>query len=115
MGMSVLEKEPEHLPCGIGPLRIGVGAGGAAARPGMPSAVDDPLLEDHLPAAVSVESAAISMPAGDPAVLHCGLQVGHRGRVGLRDDLIPVARVHRGVLIAVEHDRRDNSLVFPST
>src|ERR671918_2077286 len=67
-GRSVLEEEPEHLPRGIGPLRIGVGPGGAAARPGVAGAVDDPLLEDHLPARVSVKRAAVGMPAGYPTV-----------------------------------------------
>jgi hypothetical protein len=64
LGTSVLEKEPEHLPRRVGPLRIGVGAGGAAARPGMAGAVADPMLEDRLPVRVGVKGAAVGMPAG---------------------------------------------------
>ena len=50
--MRVLEKEAEHLLRGIGSSRIGVGAGGAAARPTMASSVNDPLPEDRSPACV---------------------------------------------------------------
>jgi hypothetical protein len=47
--MGVRKEEAEHLAPGIGPLWIGVGAGRAAARPGMAGAVDHPLLEHGLP------------------------------------------------------------------
>ena len=110
--MAVLKEETQHLPRCVRSSWIGVGAGRTAARPGMACAVDDPLLENYLPARVGVKCAAIGMPAGDPAVLHCCLQVGHRGRLGLRDDLIAVARMNRAVLIPVEHDCRDHSPVF---
>ncbi len=111
--MGVLEEEAQHLVRGIGSVRIGLGASTASARPGMPGAVDDPLLEDRLPAPVNVESAALGTPAGDPAVLHRCLQVDHRGRLGLRDDLVAVARVYRGVPVPVEHDLRDHPPVIP--
>ena len=71
----MIEEEAEHLLRGVGPSRIGVGAGGAAARPTMASSVNDPLLEDRPPACVSVKGAAVGMPAGYPAVLHRCLQV----------------------------------------
>src|ERR1700736_7037308 len=74
-GMRVLEEEAEHLPRGFGPSRIGVGAGGAAARPTMARSVNDPLLEDRPPACVSVEGAAVGMPTGHPTVLHARPQV----------------------------------------
>jgi hypothetical protein len=74
-----------------------LGAGTASARPGMPGAVDAPLLDDRLPAPINVESAAVGTPAGDPAVLHRCLQVGHRGRLGLRDDLVAV---HGGTVVS---------------
>ena len=38
----VLQEEPNHLGCGIGPLRKGVGTGAAASRPSMASAMNDP-------------------------------------------------------------------------
>ncbi len=113
--MGVLEEEPEHLPRGIGPLRIGVGPGGAAARPGMSGPVDDPVLEDRLSARVGVEPAAISMPTGYPTLLHRLPEVRHRSCSGLRHDPIAVARVHRGIPIPMEHDRRNNPSRYLST
>ena len=52
--MRLLEEEAEHLPRGVGPSRIGVGSGGAAARPGMAGAMDHPLLKHRLPIRVGV-------------------------------------------------------------
>ena len=40
----------------------------------MTGSVDDPLLEDRLPACVGVKGAAVGMPAEHPAVLHPCLQ-----------------------------------------
>jgi hypothetical protein len=54
---------------GIGPSRIGVGPRGTAAGPRVPSAVDDPLLEERLPVRVDLDGTGIGMPAGDPTVL----------------------------------------------
>ncbi len=68
-GMRVLEEEAEHLPRGVGSSRIGVGAGGAAARPGMTSSVDDPLLEDRFPARGGKGGAAVGMAAGYSTLL----------------------------------------------
>jgi len=45
----MLEEEAQHLPCGIRPARIGVGAGGTAARPGVAGAVNIPMLGDGAP------------------------------------------------------------------
>src|SRR5258707_9385353 len=111
----VLDEESEHLPRGVGPPRIGVGAGGTAARPGMAGSVDDPLLEDRPPARIDMDRAAVGVPAGHPTVLHCCLHIRGHGVPRLRDDLIAVARVHRGLLIAMEHDRRDVAAVSLST
>src|SRR6266851_4733227 len=110
-----LDEESEHLPRGVGPPRIGVGAGGTAARPGMAGSVDDPLLEDRPPARIDMDRAAVGVPAGHPTVLHCCLHIRGHGVPRLRDDLIAVARVHRGILIAMEHDRRDVAAVSLST
>src|ERR1700732_2686284 len=77
----------------------------------MARSVNDPLLEDRPPACVSVEGAAVGMSAGYPTVLHARPQVHGRIRPRLGDDLIAVARVHRLVLISMEHDRRDRPTV----
>src|SRR5271165_5911274 len=79
----------------------------------MASSVNDPMLEDRAPACVSVEGAAVGMPAGYPSVLHPCLQVYGHVRPRLRDDLIAVSRVDRLVLIPMEDDRRDDPPVFP--
>ncbi len=113
-GMRMLEEEAEHLPRSIGPSRIGEGASGAAARPTMASSVNDPLLEDRPPGCASVDGTAVGMPAGYSSVLHPDLQVHGHVRPRLRDDLIGVSRVHRLVLIPMEHDCRDDPPVLPT-
>jgi hypothetical protein len=40
----VIAKEPQHFPSRVWPSRIGVGAGGTAARPSVASSMDAPLL-----------------------------------------------------------------------
>ena len=104
----MLEEEAEHLARGVGPLRVGVGAGGAAPRPGMAGALDHPLLEHRPATRVGVERAAVGPPAGCLPLLHGRrrLQVRCRGAPGLGDDLVAVARMDRRVPVAVEHDRR---------
>jgi hypothetical protein len=112
----MLKKEAEHLPRGIRPLRISVGAGRAAARPGMTGAVDDPLLEDRLAMGVGMQRTAVGPPAGYLTPLRrCrGLQSGGRGAACLGDDLIAVARVDGHILVAMEHDRRHDPPLFRS-
>ena len=111
--MRMFEEEAEHLARGVGPPWIGVGAGGAAARPGMARSVDDPPLENRHPARVGVEDPAVGVPAGNLAALHSRRQADDLGRGRLRDDLFAVAGMHRGVLVAVEHDRRNDSPGLP--
>ena len=48
----MIEKEPEHLPRGVGSLGICVGSGGAATRPGLARSVMTHCFEDCLPARV---------------------------------------------------------------
>ena len=91
----MLEKKPEELSCGIRPLRIGVGAGETATRPGMTGSVNDPLLEDDLPTRIMIEGAAVASGTGYPAVLNRHSQVGVRVFPKLRDDLIAVAPPER--------------------
>jgi hypothetical protein len=43
--MRVLEEEAQHLACGVGPARVGVGSRRAAAGPGMPGIMHDPFSE----------------------------------------------------------------------
>jgi len=69
----------------------------------------DPLLKDHLPTGVIIEGAVVSSATGYPAVLNGHLQGGVRGLPKLRDDLIPVVRVHRRVVIPMEYNRRDGA------
>ena len=106
----MFEKEAEHLGGGVRSAGIGVRAGGAAARPGMAGAVNDPLLEYRLSARIPMEGTAVGAPAGRLPALDRRCQSAER-LSDLGDDLIAVARVHRGIPIAMEHDRRDDPRV----
>jgi len=108
----MLEKESQHFARGVGSARIGVGPGGAAARPGMAGPVDDPLFEHRLAGRVEVEAAAIIVPAGHPALFNAYPQIRARRRRRLRNDLIAVAGMHGRVAIAVEHDGRHEAPIF---
>ena len=58
---GVITKETEHFPSCVRPSRIGVGAGGIAARPSVASSVDTPLLEHCPPVGIRMDSAGIGM------------------------------------------------------
>ena len=75
-GMRVLEEEAEHLPGGVRPARVGIGAGRAAARPGVPGAVDRPLLEQRPPGGIGVDGAAVGVAARHLTALHRRPQLG---------------------------------------
>ena len=112
----MLEEETEHLARGIGPLRIGVRAGGAAACPGMASALDHPVLKDRLTSSVGMWRATVAPSAGCLALLRRrrGLQTGGSGTAGLGDDLVAIARIDGRVLVAMEHDRRHGPPLPPA-
>ena len=95
----VFEEEAQHFPRGVRSSRIGEGAGRAAPRPRVCGSVDFPVLKDCAAARVGMNRSGIGMSSGDPTAMHrlsrvCG---SHRPR----DDMIAVARMHRGVAIAV--------------
>ena len=100
----MLEKEAEHLTRCIGPLRIGVRARRTPARPSMPGTAYDPLLEDHMAPGIAVEGAFIGAAAGRLTVLNRHSQIRGRRFPQLRDHLVAIVRVHRAVLIAMEHN-----------
>ena len=102
----VIEKEAEHFSRRIRSLRIGVGTGGTAARPGMTGAVNDPLLENGVAARIAVDGAGVGATAGDPAVLDRYSCIGGQRFLQLGNDLVAVAGVHCRVLVTVEHNRR---------
>ena len=56
---GVLEEEPDHLGRCVGAERIGVAAGGIAAEPGVPAAVDDPGLGDDGAAGIGVRGPGV--------------------------------------------------------
>src|SRR5689334_8769492 len=103
--MRMLEEEAQHLARGVGTARVGEGAAGTAARPGVPGAVDDPLLEDDLAIGRRMERAAPGAAAGRAPLLHRYFERRRRRR--LRDHRVAVGRVDGGVAIAVEDDRRN--------
>ena len=87
-GVRTLQEETQHLACGVRPPRVGVGAGRAAARPGVPGSVHGPLLNHRPPGLVHAQLAAVSVSAGNAPVL--GLLGERRGRCQLRDDRVGV-------------------------
>jgi hypothetical protein len=60
----LLVEEPHHLRRGVGSLGVGVGAGEASARPGVPEPVDRLQLHDGATAGVVVGGAGVGIPAG---------------------------------------------------
>jgi len=58
LGKRVLQEEPNHLGRGVGSLRKGVGTGGAAARPSVAGAMNDPLFHYRLAAGIGMQYAA---------------------------------------------------------
>ena len=63
-------EEPQHLSSGIWAARIGVGAHRATAKPGVTSAVDNPLLNDRPPLCVSIQRSIECMAARNLAFLN---------------------------------------------
>src|SRR6266404_8224986 len=102
----MFEKEAQHLPRGVGPLRIGIGTGAAATGPGMTGTVDGPRLQHHLPARIGVERPRIGVPTRHLAMLHYTLEL--RARAQLPENLLGIARMHDSVVISVEDDRRND-------
>jgi hypothetical protein len=98
----VFEEEAQHLPRGVRSSRIGEGASRATPRPCVCGSMDFPVLKHCAPARVGVDRAGIGMSSGDPTTMHRLSRV--RGSHRPRDDMIAVARMNRGVAIAVKND-----------
>src|SRR5437879_5256752 len=101
----MLEEEAQHLPCGVRTSWICVGASGAAYRPGVSGTMDILMLKHSAPARVGMDCTSIGMSTGYATAMHLLLQV--RGPL-LSNDVIAVARMHRGVAIPMKNDGRDN-------
>src|SRR5437660_679815 len=101
----VFEEEAQHFPRGVRSSRIGEGAGGAAARPRVCGSMDFPMLKDCAAARVRMDRSGIGMSSRDPTAMHRFSRVC--GSLRPRDDMIGVARMYRGVVIAVKNDGRD--------
>src|SRR5437868_12812364 len=107
LGQRVLQEEPNHLGCGVRPLRKSVRTGGAATRPSVASAMNDPLFHYRFAAGIGMQYAAVREPTRDLAFFDPPPE--RRALARSRNDCIGVAGVDRGVLVAMEDDRRDNS------
>jgi hypothetical protein len=68
-GVRMLQEEAQHLSCGIGTPRIGIGPGGAASEPSVASAVNHPLFNDRLPIRLHMQRAIIGVATGNLALL----------------------------------------------
>src|ERR1700724_2237633 len=99
----VIEKESEHLPRGVRSLRIRVRPGGTATRPGVARSMNEPLLEDCLPASVMMQDPAVAAATRYPTFLNRCLQVDVQRFPELRDDVIAVIRMHGRLLISMEN------------
>ncbi len=106
-------EKAEHLLRGIGPFGVSIRAARTPARPSVAGAVHQPVFHDGLPARVVVGGARIGMAVRDLASLHAharsGAALGRCSPPGMRrrtlgDHLVAIARMHRRIPVAVEHD-----------
>src|SRR6202035_1940469 len=100
----MLKEETQHFPRRVRPSRIGVGAGGTAARPRVAGTVNIPMFGDRPPAPVGKDGAGIGMAVGYASSKQ--LRCRTRGPGGLLENLVAVVGMHRGVAIAMENDGR---------
>ena len=98
----MIAEETQHFLSRVWPARIGVGAGGTAARPSMASSMDAPLLQDCLPVRIGMDRAGVVMTAGYLTAANFLLPV--RGSYGTGDNMIGVAGVYYRVTIAMENN-----------
>ena len=82
--MRMLQEEAEHLARRIGPLRVSVGSSGAAPRPGVAAAMDQPLLEHRLATGVGVEGAGVGVAPRHMPAQHLGPQFAGLGDMAMR-------------------------------
>src|SRR6266849_9187467 len=106
----MVEEKANHLAGCIGPSWIGEGTRGAATGPSMAGSVDVPLLEDRPSFRVVVDGAGVGESSRCLAAAH--LRVQPLSDLRVRDHLITVTGMNYGVLIAMEHDGRDNRRAF---
>ncbi len=90
-------------------MRIGVGAGWTAPRPGVPCLLDFPVFTNCPVPSIGIDRAAIGMPSRSLAMLN-GLPPSRRGPQSLRGDRFAVTGMDNEILVAVE----DNSWNHPS-
>src|SRR5260370_703587 len=105
----MLEEEAQHLPRGVRPSRIGVGASGAASRPCVSGSMDVPVLKHCSPGGVGMDGAGMGMSSRYATVMY--LLLGVRGSPRPRHDMVAVAGMHCGVPIAMKNDGGDNQPV----
>src|SRR5581483_3791146 len=97
------QEETQHFPCCVWPSRIGVRADRTAARPSVTGAMNIPVLGDHPAALVCNDGASIGMPIRYPSADHLPCGIRH---FGLLENTVAVGRMHDGIAIAMENDRR---------
>jgi hypothetical protein len=114
MGMVV--EKAEHLLRGIGPFGIAKRAARTPARPSVAGAMHQPMFYDGLTVRVKVDGTRIGMAVWDLAPLNAharsGAALGWCSPSGMRrrtlgNHLVAIARMHRRIPVAVEHDGGD--------
>src|SRR5579875_2226575 len=84
---GIVHKEGVHGLCGAGPQGIGVGAGGAPARPGVSHAIDGPVLLDLAATTILPAPDRVGVTARDLAIGRAG-GIGKAGMVGAARGII---------------------------
>jgi hypothetical protein len=63
----VLKEETQHLVGGVGAVRVGIGASGASARPGVSRAVNQPHLVSNPACMIEILRVSVAVAASYPA------------------------------------------------
>src|SRR3954467_20925 len=98
----MLEKEAQHLPGRVRPARIGVGPGRTASRPGMAGPVNAPVLGRAQATFIGEDGAGICVPLRYSPAKNFRPQARIFARA--TENPVSIARMHRGVAIAMEDD-----------
>jgi len=97
----MLKEESQHLPCGVGSLRIGVAAHRRATGPSMAEPVDDPVLHHCAFAGIQIEGLTEGTTARHPPLPQSPFQLLSGTRSA--QNILGVAGMHFGVLVSVKH------------
>src|SRR5688572_19146400 len=113
----MLQEKAQHLAARIWAGRITERSFHASAEPCVSGAVDEPVFHDRLAHSVAISRARIRAPAHVPVldrwiVFRTCASGGGGYRRQLRSllhELVPIARVHRGITVAMKNNGRNST------